>query len=581
MRGSLTSSSPFNNPPNVPDNIGYGNPLWYVNALAVDVFGNVYASCYDTALGISYISRTTQNESSVWVMGIGGSALACDPAGNLYSVNGNIVTEISTNQLISTYATCTGAVSIAFDQNTNLFFATSTNVQVIAPGGTCSLRGNLTGTAVSQALALDNAGNVYVATSLGIEKITPSGSDTIFFSWTNVQPGLFIDETNAYIYFYYIFGVSHAPSYIARVSLSPPGILDASYSGGGGNYNGTMAYSPFDPVQGPIPAVPVDIEQQPSSTTNNAAGSATFTVDAVGTLPISYQWVFNGTFLLGATNSTLTLTNINSTNVGNYYVVVSNQGSSVVSSNATLYMVIPPVITVQPQSQITYVDDTVSFTVQDVSITPETYQWVFNGTNIVGATSSTFTIQDAEQEDLGSYSVIVSNFIGATVSDIATLQMYPFLSSPYTGTVAIWGTDASLSVSSGGTGPFTYQWFENSLPINGGTNQTLTISSIQFTNAGLYSVVVNSPYGSITNAAYQVVVNPANVSLGFYPGLTISGVVGYSYIIQSSTNLGNTNGWLTLTNLTLTQPVQLFIDTTVDASSPFNSQHFYQVLPGQ
>jgi hypothetical protein len=109
----------------------------------------------------------------------------------------------------------------------------------------------------------------------------------------------------------------------------------------------------------------------------------------------------------------------------------------------------------------------------------------------------------------------------------------------------------------------------------------LNFPSIQFTNAGLYSVVVSSPYGSITNAAYQVVVNPAGVSLGFYPGLTISGVAGYSYIIQSSTNLANTNGWVTLTNLTLTQPVQLWVDTNVDASSPFNSQTFYQILPGQ
>jgi hypothetical protein len=126
-----------------------------------------------------------------------------------------------------------------------------------------------------------------------------------------------------------------------------------------------------------------------------------------------------------------------------------------------------------------------------------------------------------------------------------------------------------------------YQWYFNGVPIDVATNATLDFTSIQPTNAGLYSVVVSSPYGTITNAAYQVIVNPANVSLGFYPGLTITGVEGYSYIIQSSTNLENTNGWLTLTNLTLTQPVQLWIDTTVDASSPFNQQHFYQILPGQ
>jgi hypothetical protein len=58
-------------------------------------------------------------------------------------------------------------------------------------------------------------------------------------------------------------------------------------------------------------------------------------------------------------------------------------------------------------------------------------------------------------------------------------------------------------------------------------------------------------------------------------------VVGQSYIIESSTNLANPNAWITLTNLTLTQPVQIWVDTSVDASSPFNPSHFYQILPGQ
>ena len=94
-------------------------------------------------------------------------------------------------------------------------------------------------------------------------------------------------------------------------------------------------------------------------------------------------------------------------------------------------------------------------------------------------------------------------------------------------------------------------------------------------------MVVSSPYGSVTNVAEQVIVNPAGVSLGFYPGLTLNGVAGYSYIIQSSTDLADTNGWLTQTNLTLTFPTQLWIDTSVDASSPFNSKVFYKILPGQ
>jgi hypothetical protein len=63
--------------------------------------------------------------------------------------------------------------------------------------------------------------------------------------------------------------------------------------------------------------------------------------------------------------------------------------------------------------------------------------------------------------------------------------------------------------------------------------------------------------------------------------VTISGVIGYSYVIQASTNLASTNAWTTLADLTLTQPVQLWVDTNADASLPANPHRFYQVLPGQ
>ena len=77
------------------------------------------------------------------------------------------------------------------------------------------------------------------------------------------------------------------------------------------------------------------------------------------------------------------------------------------------------------------------------------------------------------------------------------------------------------------------------------------------------------------------VLPPAGVAIGFYPGLTISGVAGYSYVIQSSTNLADANLWVTLTNLPLTEPVQIWVDTSVDVKQPFNPLRFYRVLPGQ
>jgi hypothetical protein len=209
------------------------------------------------------------------------------------------------------------------------------------------------------------------------------------------------------------------------------------------------------------------------------------------------------------------------------------------------------------------------------------YQWTFNGTNLNGETSNTLTITNVDLPNTGNYQALINNVFSATNSYVVTLNMSPSLVTPFTGDTTIWGKAATLSVGAIGSGQLNYQWYLNGAPISGANGDMLNFTSIQFTNAGFYSVVVSSPYGSITNAAYQVVVNPANISIGLYPGVTISGVAGYSYIIQSSTNLGNTNNWVTVTNLTLTQPVQLWVDTNVDASLPYNPQHFYQILPGQ
>jgi hypothetical protein len=81
-----------------------------------------------------------------------------------------------------------------------------------------------------------------------------------------------------------------------------------------------------------------------------------------------------------------------------------------------------------------------------------------------------------------------------------------------------------------------------------------------------------------------VCVKSAVVSLGFSgssPMLTIQGVTGNSYLIRRTADLSDSNSWVTMTNLTLTQPVQNWLDMSVDVSLPSNSQYFYQILPSQ
>ncbi|MBI3853371.1 MAG: immunoglobulin domain-containing protein [Verrucomicrobia bacterium] len=95
--------------------------------------------------------------------------------------------------------------------------------------------------------------------------------------------------------------------------------------------------------------IPPSITSQPASQTVNVGSNVTFTVLATGTSPLSYQWRFNQTnVLVTATNASLTLSNVQVTNGGDYSVVVSNAVDSATSSNAVLTVNAPACLTAPP-----------------------------------------------------------------------------------------------------------------------------------------------------------------------------------------------------------------------------------------
>jgi hypothetical protein len=354
--------------------------------------------------------------------------------------------------------------------------------------------------------------------------------------------------------------------------------------GQAGNYNVVVANA-FGSVTSGIAslavAIPPAITIQPVGETVPAGSAVNLSVTASGTPPLYYQWVNSMGPISGATNCTFTINPAETNNWDTYFVIVNNGYSAVTSTQAPLIVYGPVKMDSQPLSQIVTLGSTTFFLALASGFPPPVYQWTFNGTNLPDATSNVLVITNIDLPNLGDYQALVYNAYSTNSSDSASLNLSPSLISPFYGATTIWGKPATFSVGAVGSGSLAYQWYFNGMPISGANGATLNFTSIQFTNGGYYSVVVSSPYGSATNGVYEVVVNPANVTLGFYPGLTIGGVEGYSYIIQSSTNLANPSGWVTLTNLTLTQPIQLWMDTNVNASSPFNSKTFYKILPGQ
>ena len=79
------------------------------------------------------------------------------------------------------------------------------------------------------------------------------------------------------------------------------------------------------------------------------------------------------------------------------------------------------------------------------------------------------------------------------------------------------GQDLSLTVAPGGSAPFAYQWRKGGVAIAGATAATLTLTTIQAADAGVYDVVITNAAGSITSNGVtvtidqSVVVPPTNI----------------------------------------------------------------------
>ncbi len=187
----------------------------------------------------------------------------------------------------------------------------------------------------------------------------------------------------------------------------------------------TSAKSPADPA-----AVALSITTQPTSQTVTAGQTATFSVSASGTAPLSYQWRKNGTSIIGATSPTYTTAATTTSDSGSQFtVVVSNSTGNATSNTATLTVTtaaVAPSITTQPTSQTVTAGQTATFSVSASGTAPLSYQWRKNGTSIIGATSPTYTTAATTTSDSGSqFTVVVSNSTGNATSNTANLTVNP------------------------------------------------------------------------------------------------------------------------------------------------------------
>ena len=281
---------------------------------------------------------------------------------------------------------------------------------------------------------------------------------------------------------------------------SDPTADTSSGSGSGGSSGGSET--------------PPTITAQPQDQTVAAGSTATFTVTASGSAPLSYQWSKSGTAISGATGASYTTPATVSGDTGaTFTVLVTNSAGSQTSNPATLTVDSPPLITTQPQNQSVTAGAAATFGVVATGTAPLAYQWLKSNVAISGATGSTYTTPVTTSADNNStFAVTVSNSAGSQTSRAATLTVTAaavaptIVTQPQNQTVMV-GSMATFSVLASGTAPLSYQWSKNGAAILNATGASYTTpATANGDNGAMFTVTVSNAAGSQVSTAATLIV---------------------------------------------------------------------------
>ena len=254
--------------------------------------------------------------------------------------------------------------------------------------------------------------------------------------------------------------------------------------------------------------LPPSIVTQPQSQTVAVGSTVTFSVAASGSQPLFYQWGRNGVNMSGATSASYTISNVQTTQAGNYTVLVSNSSGAVTSATAVLTVNVPPSITAQPQSRTITAGNGVTFSVTASGTAPLSYQWYRNNSAVAGATAASYTISRTQPSDASDYKVRVSNVAGNADSAAATLtvQFAPVITGQPQSQTVIVGDLVIFTVAAGGVPAPSYQWRFNGNPIPSASQASYTIAGVRTNDAGNYTVTISNAVGQTNSGTATLAV---------------------------------------------------------------------------
>jgi hypothetical protein len=277
---------------------------------------------------------------------------------------------------------------------------------------------------------------------------------------------------------------------------------------------------------------------QPASTSSYSGVPVTFSSQAAGTAPLSYQWARQGSGPIpNATNTTYTITPVYpGDNGAGFFVTVTNSAGNTNSTTAILTVQTNLNLAYSPFSVTRKVGSHAAFRVVANGALPITYQWhgISNLVDsvIAGATSDTLWLSNVQASASGTaYYANVNGPFGSTLSGQATLSVIarPTNSAPTTAYSAIVMAD----------NPVAYWRLDEP---NGSTNAVDSVGSFD----GAYSSVgTDLTFGYPTGIPKDIdtaihVTDSAIVTIPYALEINpVSGPWSYEFWIQPTSLSGN------------------------------------------
>jgi C1A family cysteine protease len=216
-----------------------------------------------------------------------------------------------------------------------------------------------------------------------------------------------------------------------------------------------------------------------SFTADFAANTWSASLDAI---PLFSNQPFNSSGAVRDLSDVDFMWNIaNTASPGNNFLVFDNYLLSAAAAATA------PVITKQPLPLSVAVGGLAVFEAEASGAGPLRFQWRLNGTNLVGQTNASLSLLNVTTNDAGSYSVAVSNFLGAAFSQVALLTVTPRVPSALFGAPVLDSRGLQFQVT--GTPGRTYHlevspdlrtWTESTSMLN--QNGTLLLTDPGATN---------------------------------------------------------------------------------------------------